>query len=207
MINLQGKDMFIIIIQFIISSSVTALFTAVAFDFIYNSRSSGVKKEKKSIVATGTMTGFFIVYYFVLISNAGIIPVKNINTARALAAAGTFMIFSGCIMNILGRFNLGKNWADQIKIYKEQSLVQSGMYKYVRHPLYASLFVMFYGGCLVYRSLPGFAMVTFIFVPFMYYRAKQEEMLLKEKFPEYENYKRKTGMFLPKIRRGGKYDK
>ncbi|MGK0469242.1 MAG: protein-S-isoprenylcysteine O-methyltransferase Ste14, partial [Clostridium sp.] len=41
--------------------------------------------------------------------------------------------------------------------------------------------------------------VTFIFIPFMYYRAKQEETLLIQTFSEYNDYIKRTGMFFPKI--------
>jgi len=33
----------------------------------------------------------------------------------------------------------------------------------------------------------------------MYYRAKQEEKFLQEEFAEYKEYKKKTGMFFPKL--------
>jgi serine/threonine-protein kinase len=44
-----------------------------------------------------------------------------------------------------------------------------------------------------------FLAVTVIFVPFMYYRAKQEETMLMQRFSEYTEYKKKTGMLFPKV--------
>ena len=108
-------------------------------------------------------------------------------------------MLTNSVMNIMGRFNLGSNWANHIKIYDEHTLVQRGMYKIVRHPLYASIILMFYGACLVYRNILCFLAVTLIFIPFMYYRAKQEETLLIQTFSEYKDYKERTGMFFPKI--------
>lgn len=200
MTEVLKQQPFNLIIQGIISFSVMALLFSVFIDFMLFSRSHNVQKERKSIVETGTMTFFFVVYYFILLSKVGSIEMASQTIKQFMMILGTVMIIAGCAANIKGRFNLGKNWANQIKIYKEHTLVQTGMYRIVRHPLYASIIFMFYGGCLVYRDILAFAAVSVVFVPFMYYRAKQEETLLMQRFPEYEKYKKRTGMFFPVTR-------
>lgn len=199
MLQFKIEDMFSFIIQLIICSSVLALFVSILIDFTLYSRDEHIKKEKKSIVETGTMTLFLVVFYLILMSKIGIVPINDINLKHTVIILGTITIVIGCVMNILGRFNLGSNWANHIKIYDEHTLVQKGMYKIVRHPLYASIMLMFYGACLVYRNLLCFLAVTFVFIPFMYYRAKQEETLLIQTFSEYDQYKNRVGMFFPKI--------
>lgn len=199
MLPFKIPDMFSFIIQLIICSSVVALFVSIIIDFTLYTRDDHIKKEKKSIVETGTMTLFLVAFYLILITKIGIVPIYDHNLKNLIILLGTLAIVSGCIMNIMGRFNLGSNWANHIKIYDEHTLVQKGMYKVVRHPLYASIMLMFYGACLVYRNLLCFIAVTFIFIPFMYYRAKQEETLLIQTFPDYNDYKKRTGMFFPKI--------
>jgi protein-S-isoprenylcysteine O-methyltransferase Ste14 len=199
MAALLNQPSFNLIIQVVISSCVFALFLSIFIDFMLYSRKDRVHKERKSIVETGTMTLFFIAYYFVLVSKAGTIDIQSSSIRQLLAVVGTAMIVVGCAVNIKGRFNLGRNWANQIKIYEEHTLVQTGMYAMVRHPLYTSIILMLYGGCVVYRNGLAFIAVTLIFIPFMYYRAKQEEVLLLQSFPQYKQYKRKTGMLFPKI--------
>ena len=199
MVELRIPDMFSFIIQLIICSSVIALFASILIDFTLYSRDEHIKKEKKSIVETGTMTLFLVIFYLILMTKIGIVPVNDSNLKHIIIVLGTIAIVIGCIMNIMGRFNLGSNWANHIKIYDEHTLVQKGMYKIVRHPLYASIMLMFYGACLVYRNLLCFLAVTVIFIPFMYYRAKQEEALLIQTFSEYNDYKNRVGMFFPKI--------
>jgi len=199
MLQFKIPDMFSFIIQLIICCSVLALFVSILIDFTLYTRDEHIKKEKKSIVETGTMTLFLFAFYLILMTKIGIVPIYNNNLMYTVIIIGTFAIVSGCVMNIMGRFNLGSNWANHIKIYDEHTLVQKGMYKIVRHPLYGSIMLMFYGACFVYRNILCFLAVTFIFIPFMYYRAKQEETLLIQTFPEYNDYKRRTGMFFPKI--------
>ncbi|MBU3113885.1 methyltransferase family protein [Clostridium lacusfryxellense] len=199
MFQFKIPDMFSFIIQLIICTSVLGLFVSILIDFTLYTRNDHIEKEKKSIVETGTMTLFLFVFYLLLIPKIGIIPIYNSNLKHITIIIGAMAIVSGCGMNIIGRFNLGSNWANHIKIYDEHILVQKGMYKIVRHPLYASIMLMFYGACVVYRNILCFLAVTFVFIPFMYYRAKQEESLLIQTFPEYEDYKKGTGMFFPKI--------
>lgn len=200
MAEILNQQPFNLIIQAIISVSVFALFLSVFIDFMLFSQSHHVQKERKSVVETGTMTVFFIIYYIILVSKVGTIGLASEFVKQLMMILGTVMILSGCAANIKGRFNLGRNWANQIKIYKTHTLVQTGMYSIVRHPLYSSIILMFYGGCLVYRNITAFTAVSVIFVPFMYYRAKQEETLLLQSFPNYEEYKKKTGMLFPMIR-------
>ena len=108
------------------------------------------------------------------------------------------MVFSAAV-NICGRMSLGKNWANQIKIYPDHVFVASGAYRLVRHPLYASIIWIFFGASLVYENYVAFFLTLLVFVPFMYYRAKQEEDLLTKEFQDYKNYQKEVGMFFPKF--------
>jgi protein-S-isoprenylcysteine O-methyltransferase Ste14 len=199
MLPIKIPDMFSFVIQLIICICVLGLFFSILIDFTLYTRDEHIKKEKKSIVETGSMTLFLVAFYLILTTKIGLIPINNNSLKHAIIVIGTLAIVSGCIMNIMGRFNLGSNWSNHIKIYDEHSLVQSGMYEIVRHPLYASIMLMFYGAVLVYRNILCFVAVTFIFIPFMYFRAKQEETLLIQTFSEYNDYIKRTGMFFPKI--------
>lgn len=193
------QDWFYIAIESIISLCVFLLFVSIIIDFSLYSRDEDVQAEKKSIVETGSMTMFFILFYLLLLSGNWVWQISSGHTKEILIVLGTAMIVAGCFMNLSGRFHLGKNWANQIKIYEKHRLIQTGLYRWVRHPLYASLILMFYGACLVFRNIAAFLAVTLIFVPFMYYRALQEEGLLIQRFSQYKEYRRKTGMFFPRI--------
>ncbi len=193
---------FQLVISVIIRLCVAALFLAIAHNFIEANKHTNVKKERKSIVETGTMVMFFIAFYWLLKSGIGSLQNHDITTRVIFAILGTTIIVWGTIFNILGRVALGKNWANQVKIYQDHTLVQNGVYKYVRHPLYASLIWMFFAASLVFLNYAAFLANLLIFIPFMTYRAKQEEKLLCAQFPEYQEYQSKVGIFFPMV--GGK---
>lgn len=193
---------FELVVSVIIRLSVVTLFLAIIYNFIESDKQKDVKKEKKSVVETGTMVMFFIGFYFILKSGFGAFKIVDIPLRIMLVSIGTIGIVWGTIFNILGRMALGKNWANQVKIYQNHTLVQNGVYKIVRHPLYASLIWMFFAASLVFVNYVALLANLLIFIPFMTYRASQEEKMLSAQFPEYAEYQKSVGMFFPKI--GGK---
>lgn len=186
----------------VISFIVFALFLAILLNFMNAQGEKQVKKEKKSIVETGSMVGFFLVFYFVIRLRIGDFQTENLGLRVFCAALGLLIMVIGCIVNIKGRMALGNNWANQIRIYKHHHFVKSGMYRIVRHPLYASLIWIFYGASVVYLNWLAFILNTLIFIPFMTHRAKLEENELAKQFKEYKTYQKEVGMFFPKMNNG-----
>lgn len=192
-------EIFGAIISLLLMICVLAIAISVGISFANAGENTQVRKEKKSIVETFTMTLFFILYYATIKFRIGEISFLPSNWVVILSLFGILIVLLGTYVNIKGRYELGKNWANQIKVYKNHSLIQSGMYKVVRHPLYASLIWIFFGGSFIFLNYVAFLLNTLVFIPFMYYRAKQEDQLLSESFPEYDEYKSKVMMFFPKI--------
>lgn len=187
------------IVSLIIAVSVIAVFIAIAMDFIYFNKRNDTKHEKKSIVSTGTMVMYSVIYYLIIRNGLNQLTIENQTLRNILLVAGAVFIVTGAIVNIWGRLQLKNNWANHIKIYENHSLVTTGAYSLVRHPLYASILLMLFGGSIVYLNYISAILTAVIFIPFMYYRAKQEEVLLSQMFPDYSEYKRKTSMFFPKL--------
>ena len=179
----------------VITLSAVIIFSAVFINFISCSRRQAVKRERKSLVATASMTLFFVLLYELIHMRVGVLHVTDMRIRLVMAAVGLASVAAGCVVNIMGRLYLGKNWANQATIYGDQRLVTSGIYSIVRHPLYASLIWMFYGASITYGNVASFLAISFIFVPFMYHRASIEEELLKKEFKDYDEYKKRVGMF------------
>ncbi|MDD5031661.1 MAG: isoprenylcysteine carboxylmethyltransferase family protein [Patescibacteria group bacterium] len=142
---------------------------------------------------------FFFFFYFLIRFSVGQINVSYLPLKIFIITFGLLILILGCVVNIKGRMKLGKNWSNQIKIYDDHYFVSNGVYSFVRHPLYASIIWMFFGASLIYFNPLAFGVNALIFIPFMYYRAKQEENLLTKEFENYKNYQIKVGMFFPKI--------
>lgn len=196
---LTPLEVFLLVVNALVTLAVVALFAAIFRNFAIAREQRRIQNERKSVVATATMTLFFVGFYLLLHFPPGKLELPSISLRVGLALFGLGLVIGGCLVNIRGRLNLGKNWANQIIIYEDQTFVRTGMYRFVRHPLYASLIWMFIGASLIRVHWLALAATFLIFVPFMAYRARQEERLLGLRFPEYELYRQTTGMFFPRL--------
>lgn len=82
---------------------------------------------------------------------------------------------------------------------KTTALVTSGIYKYIRHPLYSSLFLLTWGIFFKHFSTAGIA-TSIAATIFLVFTAKADEMECVQFFgSEYSEYMKKTKMFIPFI--------
>ena len=197
---MEAEKILLISANIVVTACLFFLFLAILIDFVEFQKEKRVKKEKKSIVETGTMFVFFFLFYFLIKSGLGHIQASFGLPLIIINVLGQVVLIVGCVVNIIGRLNLGKNWSNQIKIYQGHTFVSAGMYGLVRHPLYASLIWMFLAASVVFMNYLALLSALLIFLPFMYYRAGQEEDLLSKEFENYKDYQIKTGMFFPKIK-------
>ncbi|MGH8507407.1 MAG: methyltransferase family protein [Gammaproteobacteria bacterium] len=117
-------------------------------------------------------------------------------TLRVIGAA---IYFAGLAIAVIGRLQLGKNWVDleDYQVIPGQSLVTYGIYRYIRHPIYAGDILLIVGLELALNSW----LVLGAFIPlFIAIRqASAEEALLSQVFPAYSAYCRQTKRFIPYI--------
>lgn len=110
----------------------------------------------------------------------------------------------GGILTVLGigvefstQLYLGRNYSTLLHIREEQSLITTGPYRYVRHPMYTALITVGIGLSLLsanwYFGLPFVATILVIL-----FRVKKEEEAMVEKFgKEYIQYMQRTKRFIP----------
>lgn len=97
--------------------------------------------------------------------------------------------------------DLGENWSVTLEIRKGHQLVQDGVYRSIRHPMYAAIWLFSLAQGLLLRNwLAGWsALVLFILV--YYARTPREEQMMCEFFgQDYRDYMQQTGRLLPRLR-------
>jgi protein-S-isoprenylcysteine O-methyltransferase Ste14 len=108
-----------------------------------------------------------------------------------LLGASLFMAVHG--FYLLGTIGKAKNY----NIEDTTALVKVGVYRYIRHPLYSSIFYLAWGVYFKDPSLLGIilALATSVFITAT---AKAEEMENLRKFgTDYAEYRKSTKMFIP----------
>lgn len=105
----------------------------------------------------------------------------------------------GLLLAITGRLQLGSSWSNIEEPVSSAShqLVDRGLYKYIRHPIYTGDTLLVFGLELALNS--WFVLLVLPLVVVVFSRAKKEEQLLVESLPEYRTYQERSKMFLPYI--------
>jgi protein-S-isoprenylcysteine O-methyltransferase Ste14 len=84
---------------------------------------------------------------------------------------------------------------------RPSGVVSTGAFRYVRHPLYLGSIMFYLGLSVLTISLFALLLVVVIFL-FYDYLASYEEKLMESRFSdEYSNYQKRTGKWVPRIRR------
>jgi len=110
---------------------------------------------------------------------------------------GLILICSSMVPAVWGCLSLGKLTAD-IRLAEEHRVVKTGVYRWIRHPMYAALIFWCAGSLLFFKSL--LFLILFALIPAAYVEARRQEKLLIEAFgEEYERYRDVVGMFFPKF--------
>ncbi len=110
-------------------------------------------------------------------------------------------VFAGALFLLWrSHADLGRNWSAILRIRREHSLITDGIYRYIRHPMYAAhLLWAIAQGLLLENWLAGWAFLV-IFVPFYLLRVPKEEKMMLEQFGhEYRQYISRTGRIIPRF--------
>lgn len=99
---------------------------------------------------------------------------------------------------------LGENWSPKLDLREGQRLVTQGIYRRIRHPIYAGMWLWSLSQPLVLQNwIAGWLMLA-LFAPLYFVRIRREEAMLLEQFgAEYRAYMARTGRVLPVLDAGG----
>jgi protein-S-isoprenylcysteine O-methyltransferase Ste14 len=97
--------------------------------------------------------------------------------------------------------DLGQNWSVSLEIRERHQLVTQGVYRYIRHPMYASIWLWGIAqGMLLHNWLAGWSILP-VFAVLYFLRTSREEQMMCDAFGEqYREYMRRTGRLFPRIR-------
>jgi protein-S-isoprenylcysteine O-methyltransferase Ste14 len=96
-------------------------------------------------------------------------------------------------------YDLKNNWSATIRIYEEQKLITTGIYKYLRHPMYLSQILSSIAQIFLMQNWLAGPIRLLLILPYYFLRKNIEERMLEERFKEqYINYREQTGVLFRK---------
>jgi protein-S-isoprenylcysteine O-methyltransferase Ste14 len=117
--------------------------------------------------------------------------------SRVHVAIGVVVYTIGLLLAIAARVELGGNWSDieAAQVLSHQTVVNRGVYRYVRHPIYVGDLLLLAGLELALNS--WLVLGVLLLAPFVLARALREEELLKQSLAGYREYCRTSKRFIP----------
>ena len=158
-------------------------------------REQGIASKVAGILG---MLGFASVLAFVI--DPKWISFASLSFPTWLRWLGVGLAMLGFVLLQWAQSTLGQNWSDTPRMMKEQVLITSGPYRFIRHPIYTA-FIFILGSTLLISSnwLIGLAWIGMTLLEVLS-RIRFEENLMIENFGnQYREYMEKTGQLLPKI--------
>jgi len=147
-------------------------------------------------IAITLVTSLFAIFAAVFLNINGYCIIGN----TALTYIGLIFMLIGLFIRILSARTLGRFYTSTLKTIDEQVIVNKGIYKYIRHPGYLGVIVLFISGGFASGNYISLCICAGLVIPAYLYRIQTEEKMLINQFGEkYIEYKKHTSRLLPGI--------
>lgn len=158
----------------------------------FNTKPTEVRQSRLGLAVYALL----LVVAFALL--AGALPADDVRVLRRRPElTGLAMVIAGAGLAVWSRLVLARNWSGAVELKVGHELVQRGPYRFVRHPIYTGLLLMFLGTALVRGTALAFVGVGLFFVLHVW-KLRAEESLLAQQFPEsFPAYKARTKALVP----------
>ncbi|WP_189523466.1 protein-S-isoprenylcysteine O-methyltransferase [Nostoc sp. PA-18-2419] len=170
---------------------------------------AGLAKHNKKVV-DGRVTVLEKVLLFLVIIGIFVLPLVNVFTPWFDFAAYDLPNWTGWLGTIVfglaialfwrSHTDLGQNWSASLEIRDEHTLVENGVYQYIRHPMYAAFWLWGIAQALLLHNWICGLSYLVSFLPMYLFRVPQEEQMMLDTFKQqYQQYMTRTGRVLPKF--------
>ena len=167
----------------------------------HGQRSRGIKivKDRKGrrevILLTLAMAGFFVPVIWVA-SPVFSFAEYPLRIGPLIAGVSCFSV--GLWLFYRSHADLGANWSVTLQVREQHRLVMQGVYRRVRHPMYAALFLYSIGQAFVIPNWVAGPSYLLAFGALFALRVRVEERLMLEQFgDDYADYTARTKRLIP----------
>jgi len=148
------------------------------------------RRKKKDLIFVGIQLSLFAGYIFIP-------ALFNIKANPVIKIVGLALLMSGTVIFLAGLYQLRKSLTPFPSVRSDGRLVTNGIYYLIRHPLYTGIITGLFGYGL-HQGHAGKMIVVVLLVVLFHFKSIYEERMLLVAYPDYRQYLRRTGKFLPK---------
>jgi len=147
-----------------------------------------LKKPIKDYLFVTVQVLLFAVYFLP-------IRLSKIELPEWLCYSGLAILGTAIVFGIVALLQLNTNLSPFPSPLASGKLITNGAFRVSRHPIYTALVFSGFGYAIYQPSLYK-VLITLILLTLFYYKSVYEEKLLRNKFPEYRDYKKITRRFI-----------
>jgi len=99
-------------------------------------------------------------------------------------------------------YDLGRNWSATVEIKDSQTLVTAGVFRHIRHPMYAAHILWGIAQVLlIHNWLAGLASLVVMILLYLLRIPREEQIMLEQFGDDYRRYMSRTGRIIPRFGR------
>jgi protein-S-isoprenylcysteine O-methyltransferase Ste14 len=124
--------------------------------------------------------------------NLRVVPAGSTSTT-----AGYALLFAGMLFAGWARLFLGGNWSPNVTLKEDHTLVQSGPYRIVRHPIYTGLLVGLLGTSIALGELRCFLGMLLALFAWKIKSMSEETLMVQQFGDQYTRYREQVKGLVP----------
>jgi protein-S-isoprenylcysteine O-methyltransferase Ste14 len=166
------------------------------FGILARSRPAKGEKTDQGSTAVIILAGWAGMFSAFAVSNAPAFALRR--GQKAWFVAGLVALLAGTAIRRHCWHMLGKYFTGNVKAAADQPVIQQGAYRWVWHPSYTGGMLMYFGTGLALTNWLSLLLLTLPSFAAYFYRVRVEEQaLLTNLGPRYQEYMRRTKRFVP----------
>jgi protein-S-isoprenylcysteine O-methyltransferase len=161
------------------------------------SHTQAVSHDRRSLVLLWT---FIVISLWLGIQMIWLFPSAAVPFPAGLYVVGFILFLSGLALRWYSIGYLGRYFTVDVSIATEHKLIDSGPYRYIRHPSYTGALLAFIGLGFCFGNWLTIFFLTVPIIAAFLWRIQIEERALAEALGEnYRNYARRTKALIPRV--------
>lgn len=175
-----------------------------AFAFYWVAAAAGTKHTKRSESRLDRLSyslPLFAAMFLMIVPRAhrGWLGIRFTPASDTSGWAGAALTIAGVAVAIWARWHIGGNWSGTVTLKEGHELIRTGPYRRIRHPIYTGILLAGLGTAIEIGRIAALIALALGWGSF-WFKARREESFLREEFgAQFEEHRKQTGMFLPKL--------
>jgi protein-S-isoprenylcysteine O-methyltransferase Ste14 len=180
----------------------------IAFSFLYaifETFMNVKQRQKKNVIISGDKLSIWILYISISIGYClsfmvGATKIGRIYHWNTFFIIGFILIIVGLIIRVISIITLKQQFTYTVAKIEDHKLIDTGLYKSIRHPGYLGQLIIFLGiSTTLSNWLAIIGMIVPVFLAYAYRINVEEKFMLTQMGQNYIDYQKRTKRLIPLI--------